>query len=259
MLDVLERVAVQAGRAILSVNPSCARTTTKSDQSPVTIADQMAEAIILNALFRAFPGVPVVAEEAMADGRAPHIDGHAFFLVDPLDGTKEYINQSTDYTVNIALVENGIPVVGVVYAPARHTGYTAYKGRASKFVVAQDDSVCDRGDIRCRAKGESLTAVASRSHSNAQTEEFLRLNSITSCLSVGSSLKFCLLAEGHADVYPRYGRTMEWDTAAGDAVLRAAGGHTSLVDGAPLTYGKTRQASDCDFANPHFIAWGAAR
>ena len=193
----------------------------------------------------------------MAQGHIPQFDAPAFFLVDPLDGTKEYINQSADYTVNIALIENGIPVVGVVYAPARHTGYAAYKGRASKFMVAADGEVCDRGDIRCRAKGVSLTAVASRSHSNPQTEEFLRLNSITSCLSVGSSLKFCLLAEGGADVYPRYGRTMEWDTAAGDAVLRAAGGRTSLLDGAPLTYGKRRQASDCDFANPHFIAWGA--
>lgn len=258
MLEVLERAAVEAGRAILSVSPSCAGTTIKPDQSPVTVADQMAEAIILSALYRSFPGVPVVAEEAVADGHVPNI-GNAFFLVDPLDGTKEYISQSTDYTVNIALVENGIPIIGVVYAPARQTGYTAYRGKASKFAVAQDDSIRDRGDIRCRIKGGSLTAVASRSHSNAQTEEFLRANSITSCLSVGSSLKFCLLAEGHADVYPRYGRTMEWDTAAGDAVLRAAGGHTSLVDGAPLTYGKTRQVSDCDFANPHFIAWGAAR
>ncbi|KQV38692.1 3'(2'),5'-bisphosphate nucleotidase CysQ [Rhizobium sp. Root1204] len=257
MLDVLERAAVEAGRAILSVRPSCAGTTIKNDQSPVTIADHMAEAVILNALLRAFPGVPVVAEEAMAQGHIPQFDAPAFFLVDPLDGTKEYINQSADYTVNIALIENGVPVVGVVYAPARHTGYAAYKGRASKFMVAAGGDVCDRGDIRCRAKGVSLTAVASRSHSNAQTEEFLRLNSIKSCLSVGSSLKFCLLAEGGADVYPRYGRTMEWDTAAGDAVLRAAGGRTSLLDGAPLTYGKRRQASDCDFANPHFIAWGA--
>jgi 3'(2'), 5'-bisphosphate nucleotidase len=258
MLEILERAAVEAGRAILSVDPSCARTTLKGDQSPVTVADQMAEAIILSALLRDFPGMPVVAEEAMADGRVPEINGHAFFLVDPLDGTKEYISGSTDYTVNIALVENGIPVAGIVYAPARQTGYAAYKGKASKFKVTHN-GVCDRTDIRCRAKGESLTAVASRSHSNAQTEEFLRLNSITSCLSVGSSLKFCLLAEGQADVYPRYGRTMEWDTAAGDAVLRAAGGHTTLVDGAPLTYGKTRQPTDCDFANPHFIAWGAGR
>ncbi|RYG97303.1 MAG: 3'(2'),5'-bisphosphate nucleotidase [Alphaproteobacteria bacterium] len=257
MLDVLERAAVEAGRAILNVKPSSAGTTIKNDQSPVTIADQNSEAVIIKALLRAFPGVPVVAEEAMADGRAPQIDGNAFFLVDPLDGTKEYINQSADYTVNIALIENGIPVIGVVYAPARQTGYAAYRGRASKFMVTRDDVVCDRGEIRCRAKGESLTAVASRSHSNAQTEEFLRKNSVTSCLSVGSSLKFCLLAEGLADVYPRYGRTMEWDTAAGDAILRAAGGRTSLIDGALLTYGKRRQASDCDFANPHFVAWGA--
>lgn len=258
MLEVLERAAVDAGRAILSVDPTCARTALKGDQSPVTIADQMAEAIILEALGREFPGVPVVAEEATADGQVPHIDGNAFFLVDPLDGTKEFISGSTDYTVNIALVENGIPVVGIVYAPARQTGYTADRGRATKFKVV-DDRICDRTDIRCRAQGENMTAVASRSHSNAETEAFLTLNSISSCLSVGSSLKFCLLAEGQADVYPRYGRTMEWDTAAGDAVLRAAGGCTTLVDGAPLTYGKMRQAADCDFANPHFIAWGAGR
>lgn len=256
MLDVLKHTAVLAGRAILNIEPSSARTMIKGDLSPVTIADQMAEAIILEALWRAFPGVPVIAEEAMANGCSPPTHGHAFFLVDPLDGTKEYITQSPDYTVNIALVENGIPTLGVVYAPARLTGYAAHKGRASKFLVTPNDVVCEHGDIRCRAKGESLTAVASRSHSNEQTQEFLRANRINSCLSVGSSLKFCLLAEGHADVYPRYGRTMEWDTAAGDAVLRAAGGRTSLLDGAPLTYGKTCQRFDCDFANPHFIAWG---
>jgi len=256
MLDVLKQTAVLAGRTILNIAPSSADIMIKEDRSPVTIADQMAEVVIMTALSRAFPGVPVVAEEAMMGGACPPTDGHAFFLVDPLDGTKEYIAQSSDYTVNIALVEAGIPTIGVVYAPARRTGYAAFKGRATKFLVTPEDVVLEHGDIRCRAKGKELTAVASRSHSNEETQEFLRVNRINACVSVGSSLKFCMLAEGYADVYPRFGRTMEWDTAAGDAVLRAAGGHTSMLDGSPLIYGKTRQLSDCDFANPYFIAWG---
>jgi 3'(2'), 5'-bisphosphate nucleotidase len=259
MLENLERAAIEAGQAILAIEPSELVIAVKHDLSPVTIADQRSEAVIAAFLARAYPGVPVIAEEATTDGEPNACDADAFFLVDPLDGTKEFIEQSGDYTVNIALVEKGVPSLGVVYAPARRMGYSADRVKAQKFLVTTDGVIVHRTDIRCRARGGAMTAVASRSHSNEATQAFLTQHAITSCLSIGSSLKFCLIAEGFADVYPRYGRTMEWDTAAGDAILRAAGGMTALTDGAPLTYGKRRQVGDCDYANPHFIAWGSSQ
>lgn len=256
MLDILEEAALAAGRAILEVYRSGPRVTLKSDDSPVTEADQRAEAIILRYLAAAFPDVPVVAEESVAAGSIPAIEGKTFFLVDPLDGTKEFINGRDEFTVNIAAIENGVPVAGIVYAPALGVAYGAERGRATKLAVDENFAIATRLAIRCRAQGEALTAVASRSHNTPETERFLTENAIRDCTSIGSSLKFCLLAEGVADVYPRYGRTMEWDTAAGDAVLRAAGGGTFGLDGLPLEYGKTNQPHDVDFANADFIAWG---
>ena len=199
----------------------------------------------------------MIAEESVAAGRIPETEGRAFFLVDPLDGTKEFINRRDDFTVNIALIRDGVPVAGIVYAPARGIAYGAEAGKAEKLTVSADFEVAERQDIRCRAMGDALTAVASRSHRSPETELFLKENGIADCTSVGSSLKFCLVAEGLADVYPRFGRTMEWDTAAGDAVLRAAGGRMEMIDGTPFTYGKKNQSHDSDFANPNFIAWGA--
>ena len=177
-------------------------------------------------------------------------------MVDPLDGTKEFINRRDDFTVNIALIKDGDPVIGVVYAPARNMAFSGDASGAEKFDVGADFSVSGRQPIHCRATGEALTAVASRSHNSPETEAFLDEKGITDTKSVGSSLKFCILAEGQADVYPRFGRTMEWDTAAGDAVLRAAGGMTFGQDGKPMVYGKTSQPTDSDFANGHFICWG---
>ena len=256
MLDILEKAALEAGKAILDVYNAGPNVSFKDDQSPVTEADERAEAIILAELAAAFPDIPVVAEESVAAGRIPDIAGKSFFLVDPLDGTKEFINRRNDFTVNIALIEEGIPVAGIVYAPARGVAYAAADGKACKFDVDADFNVTGRQPIGCRAKGEALTAVASRSHNSPETVAFLEENGITDYTSVGSSLKFCLLAEGVADVYPRFGRTMEWDTAAGDAVLRAAGGRVTKTDGSAFVYGKTKQADDSDFANPHFIGWG---
>ena len=256
MLDILEKAALEAGKAILDVYNAGPNVSFKDDQSPVTEADERAEAIILAELAAAFPDIPVVAEESVAAGRIPDIAGKSFFLVDPLDGTKEFINRRNDFTVNIALIEEGVPVAGIVYAPARGVAYAAADGKACKFDVDADFNVTGRQPIGCRARGEALTAVASRSHNSPETVAFLEENGITDYTSVGSSLKFCLLAEGIADVYPRFGRTMEWDTAAGDAVLRAAGGRVTRTDGSALVYGKTKQADDSDFANPHFIGWG---
>jgi 3'(2'), 5'-bisphosphate nucleotidase len=257
MLETLETLALAAGKAILEVYQAGPSVTYKNDCSPVTEADERAEAIILAGLSSAFPNIPVVAEEAAAAGRIPDVSGQRFFLVDPLDGTKEFINRRDDFTVNIALVDKGTPVAGIVYAPARGVAYTGIDGAAEKLTIADDFTVTSREKIGCRKTAETLTAVASRSHNSPETEAFLAERGITSTKSVGSSLKFCLVAEGAADVYPRFGRTMEWDTAAGDAVLRAAGGMTVDLDEKAFRYGKVKQATDSDFANGHFIAWGA--
>jgi 3'(2'), 5'-bisphosphate nucleotidase len=256
MLDVLEKLALAAGKEILAVYNAGPNVTLKSDSSPVTEADERAEAIILAGLAEAFPDIPVIAEESVAAGRIPDVEGKSFFLVDPLDGTKEFINKRDDFTVNIALIKEGVPVAGIVYAPAKGTAWTGGDGKIEKLQVDADFAVTSRKEIGCRRPVGDLTAVASRSHNSPETEAFLKEKGISSTKSVGSSLKFCLVAEGEADVYPRFGRTMEWDTAAGDAVLRAAGGMTVDLDGKPFRYGKTKQADDSDFANGHFIAWG---
>lgn len=256
MLEIFEKAAIAAGQAILEVYQAGANVKLKKDASPVTEADERAEEIILAALADALPDIPVVAEESVAAGKVPDIRGKSFILVDPLDGTKEFINRREDFTVNIAYVANGVPVAGIVYAPAKGVAYVGSAAGAQKLSVTADFTIADRHAIAARQPGPDMVAVASRSHNTPETEAFLRQNSISSSTAVGSSLKFCLIAEGLADVYPRYGRTMEWDTAAGDAVLRAAGGVTLGLDGLPLPYGKVAQANDADFANPHFIAWG---
>jgi len=256
MLKILEEVAISAGKAILEVYHAGPNVTLKQDASPVTEADERAEAIILEGLSKAFPDIPVIAEESVAAGRIPSVEGGRFFLVDPLDGTKEFINKRDDFTVNIALIENGTPVAGIVYAPAKGVAWAGEKDNVEKLLVDENFTVTSRTRIGCRMPSSELTAVASRSHNSPETDAFLTEQGIKSTKSVGSSLKFCLLAEGDADVYPRFGRTMEWDTAAGDAVLRAAGGMTVDLDGKPFRYGKTKQATDSDFDNGHFIAWG---
>jgi 3'(2'), 5'-bisphosphate nucleotidase len=255
LCELFERIALEAGASILAVYEAGPSVCYKDDRSPVTEADELAEAIILGRLAAAFPDIPVVAEEAVASGCVPDIGCGTFFLVDPLDGTKEFINRRDDFTVNIALIEGNLPVAGIVYAPATRCAYVADRGRAEKLVFANGGAVGHRQAIRVRARGPVLTAVASRSHCTSETEAFLAGHGVTDLTSVGSSLKFCLLAEGSADVYPRFGRTMEWDTAAGDAVLNAAGGSVVRLDGSRLRYGKMKQADDSDFANPHFVAW----
>ncbi len=255
--QVMESAALAAGRAIMAIHRAGADVHYKSDRSPVTAADEEAERLILEALALHFPTIPVVAEEAVAAGSVPDISGGTFFLVDPLDGTKEFIAGRSEFTVNIALIRDGAPIAGIVYAPALSVGFVAEEDRAERFEVAGETEISRRQAIGCRSRGNALTAVASRSHATPETARFLDDHGIDACTAIGSSLKFCLVAEGLADVYPRFGRTMEWDTAAGDAVLRAAGGMTHTLDGSPLLYGKTNQASDADFANPNFIAASA--
>ena len=261
LLDHLRRIALLAGQAILSVYEDDAfKVTEKDDKSPVTEADTRAEAIILAELARIAPDVAVIAEESVAGGKKL-VAHQRFFLVDPLDGTREFIKRNGEFTVNIALIENRRAVAGVVLAPAIGKLFLGGRGRASAQEV-------DPGELLRRGAGANLTsptpiharkvpadgavAVASRSHRDPKTDEFLREHGITKIASSGSSLKFCLVAAGDADVYPRHGTTMEWDTAAGQAVLEAAGGIVTELDGAPLLYGKF----DRGLVNPHFIARG---
>lgn len=255
MLQTFERAALEAGKAIMEIYRRGCTSACKADNSPVTIADEQAERIILTHLQNDFPDIPVIAEESVAAGIIPQI-GASFFLVDPLDGTREFIDRRPEFTVNIAYITDGHPVAGIVFAPALNIAFAGRNGTAEKLFVDDDFNVERRLPINVRLAKAQRTALSSRSHDSPQTARFLAEQAISECRNIGSSLKFCLLAEGEADVYPRFTRTMEWDTAAGDAILRAAGGSTVTLDGRPLTYGKTRQAHDSDFANPDFISWG---
>jgi 3'(2'),5'-bisphosphate nucleotidase len=196
----------------------------------------------------------VVAEESVAAGRVPDV-GAEFALVDPLDGTKEFVSGSGEFTVNIAWVADGRPVAGVVYAPAVGILYAGDENGAFRASVT-GGALNSREPIRAAAPGPAMRVVASRSHLTDETRAFVDRYEVESFVSSGSSLKFCRVAEGAADLYPRLGRTMEWDTAAGHAVLLAAGGSVSTLDGAPLLYGKAQHESGA-FANPHFVAAGA--
>ncbi len=258
MLDRLIEIAAEAGKVILEVYARAdLGVQIKEDGSPVTEADEAAEAIILEGLARSFPDIPVVAEEAVAAGRIPP-ETQRFFLVDPLDGTREFVSRNGEFTVNIALVEDGQPTAGVVYAPALGT---LYAGDASGARLSRADGAgafVDWCPIRAgEAPAEGLKVVASRSHMSEETRAYLGRFAIAELISAGSSLKLCKVAAGEADLYPRMGRTMAWDIAAGDAVLRAAGGMVRTVDGEPFNYRRSRVPGDTEFANPWFVASGS--
>ncbi len=259
MLSTFERAALEAGRAIIEVFCNGCPVEMKADESPVTVADREAERIILTHLERDFPDIPVIAEESVAAGKVPDIAGKSFFLVDPLDGTREFLDKRQEFTVNIAYVENGAPVAGIVFAPALGIAFSGERAHAEKLVIDENFAIKARMPIKVRKRPAETLALASFRHDSPETGLFLAKHAISKCTNIGSSLKFCLLAEGKADVYPRFTRTMEWDTAAGDAVLRAAGGSTVTMDGRPLIYGKTGAAADFDFANPHFVSWGGTK
>lgn len=267
LLDDLLAAALAAGAAILRIRAQGFAVHDKPDASPVTAADQAAEALILARLAALAPGVAVVAEEAAAAGVLPDV-GRRFFLVDPLDGTREFVAGRDEFTVNIALVQDGLPVLGVVVAPALGRAFAGDVAAGIAFELSQDVGAStgatspavaaasarpQRRSMRVRRPPASgVVAVASRSHGTPETEDWLRQAKVTQRVSIGSSLKFCLLASGEADVYPRFGPTMEWDTAAGHAVVVAAGGRVDGLDGEPLRYGKP------GFRNPAFVARGAA-
>jgi 3'(2'), 5'-bisphosphate nucleotidase len=249
LLEQIVPIARKAGELILEIYAGDFEVQRKEDSSPVTHADERAEAYILGALGRLTPLIPVIAEEAVAAGGSTAV-GQTFWLVDPLDGTKEFIKRNGEFTVNIALIEDGIPILGVVYAPALDRLFGGGDG-----LGAWIEEAGRRRPIRTRGvPAVGLTVVASRSHGDeAALDSYLADHRVASRVGAGSSLKFCLVAAGEADVYPRLGRTMEWDIAAGHAVLTGAGGYVCALDGAPLHYGKS------GFENPHFVAWGTAQ
>lgn len=251
LIFVMRRLALDAGDRIMEVyNAADFDVRAKSDASPVTEADEAADALIAEGLAEAFPALPIVTEE-QADTHGQQAD--TFLIVDPLDGTKEFVQRRGDFTVNIAYVENGVPLRGIVYAPA--------KGRLF-YTLADGRAVEEKGPFDKETAGElvpitvsvpdnrALMVVASKSHRDQATDDYIARYAVRDMTSAGSSLKFCLVATGEADLYPRLGRTMEWDTAAGDAVLRGAGGVVVRFDDhAPLAYGKP------GFENPFFIAY----
>jgi 3'(2'), 5'-bisphosphate nucleotidase len=245
--DELVALSREAGAAILNVYGRDFAASRKSDQSPVTEADTAAEAVIVEALAHLAPGIPVVAEEQCAANGVPAEVADRFFLVDPLDGTKEFIAKNGEFTVNIALVDGGRPILGVVYLPVFDACYSGAGGIAERRIG-------DDGPERIVARAapqDGLVMAISRSHADGEVARAKERGlDVTGTIIAGSSLKFCRLAEGVADLYPRFGTTMEWDTAAGQAVLEAAGGTVETVEGAPLAYGKA------GFRNPHFIAFG---
>ena len=247
LLAELTPLIHEAGALVMRVYATDFEVEIKGDESPVTLADQCAEKVIFEGLRRIAPGIPVVGEEAASAGENPDVSDR-FWLVDPIDGTKEFINRNGEFTVNIALIDHGVPVLGLVLAPALGTLYAGGRGVGAWVEVGNE-----RRPISVRSvPADGLTVVGSRYHGNdAAVDAFLAGRLVAAHRMVGSSLKLCILAEGIADVYPRFGRTMEWDTAAGDAVLRAAGGAVQTLDGAPMRYGKTA------FENPDFVAWGA--
>lgn len=251
LTSVMRRLSLEAGAKIMEIYAADDfDVQLKSDESPVTIADEAADAIISAGLRAAFPDVMLVTEEQAATHSTT---GDTFLIVDPLDGTKEFIQRRGDFTVNIALVEGGVPTRGVVYAPARNRMF--YTDATGQSVEEQGALALDTvGETRpisvSDADNAALMVVASKSHRDQATDDYINRYSVKDMKSAGSSLKFCLVATGEADLYPRLGRTMEWDTAAGHAVLNGAGGKVVRFDDlTPLTYGKA------DYANPFFIAY----
>ncbi|MFK7752593.1 MAG: 3'(2'),5'-bisphosphate nucleotidase CysQ [Sedimentitalea sp.] len=251
LVPVIRKLALEAGDKIMEIyNSDDFDVKTKSDDSPVTAADEAADALISAGLRAAFPEMLLVTEE---QSESHTVKGNTFLIVDPLDGTKEFVHRRGDFTVNIAVVEDGVPTRGVVYAPAKQRMF---------FTQADGQSVEETGDFDpdhigalsplsvAASNNESLMVVASKSHRDQATDDYINKYAVKDMKSAGSSLKFCLVATGEADLYPRLGRTMEWDTAAGHAVLKGAGGDVVRFDDhTPLAYGKE------DFANPFFIAY----
>lgn len=247
LAETARRLAIEAGAEIMRFYREGASTRMKDDHTPVTEADEVADRLIVEGLRRATPDIPVLSEESVDLKAQPDLSGARFWLVDPLDGTKEFLNRTDEFTVNIALIEAGRPRIGVLYAPACDECYVADGTGRSVIIV----NGAPPREIHARERpAEGAVVVASRFHRDQATNDFIAHERVSSVASAGSALKFGLIAKGEADLYPRFGRTMEWDTAAGHAVLAAAGGSVRRLDGEELRYGKA------GLDNPHFIARG---
>jgi 3'(2'), 5'-bisphosphate nucleotidase len=246
LLPELRALARRAGVAILEVYHGEFAVTAKADASPVTEADLRSERVITEGLRRLTPDIPVIAEEAESAGHSPEQHGR-FWLVDPLDGTREFVKKNGQFTVNIGLIEGGRPVAGLLYAPALDLLYAAAGGKATLEEAGEPPRA-----IACRApSAQGLVVLASASHRDAEPfDKYLERFTVAEIRRSGSALKYGIIAAGEADLYPRFGRTMEWDTAAGHAIIEAAGGCLTLPDGGPLLYGKA------GYANPPHVAWG---
>lgn len=241
---------LKAGKVVMDVYNTDFEVYGKADQSPVTEADRQGERIIEAALKRIAPDIPIVGEEAKSEGHCPDISGGIFWLVDPLDGTKEFIKKGTDFTVNIGLIDHGTPIAGFVYAPAMNRMYWGIAGIGAFTAEVNNDVLENEREIQSRQTDpDNLIIVASKSHRSPELEAWLGNFPDAKHVSIGSSLKLCLLATGEADLYPRLGPTCEWDTAAAHGVLLAAGGTVDNIDGTPLTYAKDLKT----FLNPWFL------
>ncbi len=254
LIEALETVAIAAGKEILAVRAGGAEVMVKSDHTPVTQADRRAEMVILDFLSASYPGIPVVAEELAEAGQCPSHAKDLFFLVDALDGTGEFISGRDEFTVNIALIRGQAPVAGVVHAPALGKIWSGVTGQAHVADVTPDGVISGQRQIHTRSLPKTPVALVSFTHKEPETAAWLENFPEHETASVGSSLKFCLLAEGRADVYPRLVCLKQWDIAAGDAVLRAAGGMTLTLEGVPLRYG----VEGSDFGCSRFVGWGKA-
>lgn len=248
LIDEVCEIAQAAAGTINAFRDRGVSVRSKADMSPVTDADEAANALIISRLENLTPEIPVVAEESVAHGYVPDISGGVFWLVDPLDGTKEFLKDAGEFTVNIGLIQHGRPILGAVQLPARDLIYFGWQGHGA-FERYSDREV--RPIMARKTPEAGATVVASRSHFTAETEAWLKDQKVADTHHAGSSYKFCVIAAGEADLYPRLGRTMEWDTAAAHAILRVAGGSVRTLDGDELTYGKP------GFENPFFVARGA--
>lgn len=255
LLGPIGEMAAVAGGKILEIAKGDLGTSTKSDDSPVTKADVAAEEILRQGLARLLPGVPFIGEESVARGDIPE-PGDEFLLVDPLDGTREFIEGRDEYTVNVGLIAGGTPVLGVIYTPATQTLHIGAADEAYRATILPGASFdpAAAARIRARPRPAKLVAAVSRSYLDKGSEAYLAALPVERRIVCGSSLKFTRLAEGEADIYPRLPSICEWDVAAGHALLAAAGGRVEAAAGGPLRYG----AKDKAFRLPGFVAWGAA-
>ncbi len=253
LLDGLTALSARAARAIRDAAPGMRR---KADGSPVTPADEAAEAVIRDGLSRLAPDVPIVSEEAAAREKpnAPIDRNTSYFLVDPLDGTREFIAGRDEYTINIAVVTAGIPVLGIIAAPALDLAWRGIVGRGAERIALAQNKASSQIAIHARPRPkDGLVALVSRSHLDPRTQDYLGQFPRVERIASGSAIKFCRLAEGAADLYPRLAPTHDWDTAAGHAIVEAAGGRVTAPDGTALVYGTS------ELLIPAFLAWGDPR